>query len=235
MPDQHICLICLNSKFVDFRGRVLEECKNCRSKARDRAIALIIRTTNLFDKNDRDILHISPEKGLGEMLKKKYGARYHIFDPSTAETEEAPPLDIEGRIADLAVVGAQKYDLIIHNNFLETVPQNPFKVVENLDSALKPGGLHLFTVTIRGTRTDEGRDLVLTEEEKKQRFGRADRHRVFGSVDFPQSIARQRNQISGRFPLLNRFPASELERWRIHPNDFKNITSNSVFYYIAPN
>lgn len=234
MTDSHLCLVCLSTKFVDFRGRVLEECKGCRSKARDRAMALIIRTTTLLDRGDRDVLHITPEKGLGEMLKKRFRSKYQVYDPTKTESGDTQPVDVEGHIADLAAVGAQKYDLIIHNNFLETVPQNPMEVIKNLDSALNPGGLHLFTVTIRGTRTDEGRDLVLTEDERMQRFGRADRYRVFGAVDFPQSLSRQRNQTSARFPLLNRFPASELDRWRIHASDFKNMTSNSVFYYIAP-
>lgn len=227
------CPICGGDNFVDFRGRSLEECKKCKSKARERAEILALKCLGYFESKKKKILHIMPERAAARFLSKTFGKGY------VAKTVEGNAVDFVDchSYADLdalvdSVDGA--YDVILHNNVLELLNGRPMEAVSKLDAFLKPGGIHLFTVTVRGPRTDEGGELMLGEAERAKRFGRSDRYRLFGAADFPRALATMRRQNNPRFNFAARFSDADLERWRIPPSEFRDINSNTVFYYVAP-
>ncbi|MBS7535417.1 hypothetical protein KHC28_17325 [Ancylobacter sonchi] len=217
---------------MDFRGRALEECKKCKSKARERAEILALKCLGYFESKKKKALHIMPDRATARLLSKTYGKGYRAKTIGAAvdfvECEAYADLDalLEGT--------NDKYDIILHNNLLEVASLRPFEVISKLDGLLKPNGIHLFTVTVRGMRTDEGGDLMLDEAERAKRFGRADRYRLFGAADFPRALATLRQQNNPRFNFAARFSDSDLDRWRIPPNEFRDINSNTVFSYVAP-
>ena len=228
------CPICGSDVFVDFRGRTLEECKKCKSKARERAEILTLKCLGFFESKKKKVLHIAPDRAAARFLSKTFAKGY------TAKTLAGAAVDFVDNesYADIDALiesaSSSKYDVILHNNLLEVVSARPVEVISRLDNLLKPGGIHLFTVTVRGLRTDEGGDLMLDENERLKRFGRADRYRLFGSADFPRALATMRKQNNPRFNYAARFSDADLDRWRIPPAEFRDINSNTVFTYVAP-
>ncbi|MBS7545057.1 hypothetical protein [Ancylobacter oerskovii] len=227
------CPICGGDKFADFRGRTLEECKKCKSKARERAEILALKCLGYFESKKKKVLHIMPDRAAARFLSKTYGKGYSA---KTIEGTAVDFVDCESYPDLDALIEASddKYDIILHNNALELLNGRPMDAVSKLDSLLKPNGIHLFTVTVRGPRTDEGGGLMLDEAERSKRFGRADRNRLFGAADFPRALATMRRQSNPRFNFAARFSDSDLDRWRIPPSEFRDINSNTVFYYVAP-
>ncbi|MFD2142380.1 hypothetical protein [Ancylobacter oerskovii] len=174
-----------------------------------------------------------PDRAAARFLSKTYGKGYSA---KTIEGTAVDFVDCESYPDLDALIEASddKYDIILHNNALELLNGRPMDAVSKLDSLLKPNGIHLFTVTVRGPRTDEGGGLMLDEAERSKRFGRADRNRLFGAADFPRALATMRRQSNPRFNFAARFSDSDLDRWRIPPSEFRDINSNTVFYYVAP-
>ncbi|MCB4768354.1 class I SAM-dependent methyltransferase [Ancylobacter sp. Lp-2] len=226
------CPICGGETFVDFRGRIMEECKKCKSKARERAEVLTLKSLGYFESKKKKVLHINPERATAKLLSKTYGKGYQAktIGASVDFVDSVSYPDLEA----LLEAATEKYDVILHNNLLEVVSLRPFEVISKLDGLLKPNGIHLFTVTVRGMRTDEGGDLMLDEAERAKRFGRADRYRLFGAADFPRALATLRQQNNPRFNFAARFSDADLDRWRIPPSEFRDINSNTVFSYVAP-
>ncbi|RXF74451.1 class I SAM-dependent methyltransferase [Hansschlegelia zhihuaiae] len=230
---KYYCVICEGTNFTDFRGRKLEECTKCRSKARTRASFLAMKITGIFDIRDRRVLHLAPEKGLSAVLARHFGAGYYAcdFDPTRYAFDHAPTHKLN-LCADEYDIGT--FDYILHNHVLEHVPCNPLLVVSKLDKLLNPGGIHIFTVPFSGSITRENLDPGLSTLEREKAFGQADHMRVFGSVDFPHALAELRGVINPKFPMLARFSRADLDRYRIPAEDHSKVTGGTVFFYQSP-
>lgn len=187
-----VCPICASQgAFLDFRGRPAEQCPTCKSLERTRHMFLFLMFAGLIDdvgtgKFRKHVVHLAPEESLFSALSEKgENHNYRCYDYDSSRYKFASGVIDTLDLADFDKVRSlPECDILIHNHVLEHVPCKLSDLVPLLTSAVKPGGVHAFSVPMRGKQTfDEDLSSNLSDEERKARFGQEDHVRIFGGLD----------------------------------------------------
>ena len=126
------------------------------------------------------------------------------------------------------------FDVVMHNHVLEHVRCDVASVIRRLNSLIKPGGLHVFSIPISpGRESEEDLSFDLSDEERKQRFGQEDHVRVFGR-DYEETF-RHGGLAEGLIDLSTLVSAQELEIWGVPQHATTKPSGHRVFAWRAPN
>jgi hypothetical protein len=166
------CPVCEKSsrKFatLPFEGM----CIHCDSLARHRfAWVYLEQKTDLIYGKKNKVLHIAPEKGFEDKLKKLLGVRYISADL------RSPKVMVKMDITNIQYPD-QSFDVIFCSHVLQQV-QDDRKAMSELFRVLKNDGWAILLVPITANITFE--DPTITEPyERKERFGSEDHVRRYG-------------------------------------------------------
>lgn len=226
------CPICGSTEFRDFRGRSNAQCAECRSLERGRLVWMVLQRDGAPRAGMR-VLHVAPEPALMERFSSICGAEYC-------------PCDVEPRLYRNKAVSVASFDmcrdpfrlpkeffdLIVHNHVLEHVRCDVSAVVQALNSLLKPGGCHVFTVPFRGRTTREDLSDALSDDERIRLFAQADHMRLFGTCDFPKALKNMDARWDAPVDLTALFSENEVRDASIPSDVLKNVNGSSVFRFI---
>ncbi len=200
------CPICRGTSFSDIDGRP-DECSGCRSKSRERALAIALISSGVFDDDDAKVLHVGPGRGLAVLLRRRCKPERVVrVGQSGADA-------VDQTLAEVALESG--FSCIVHTHILQQLSAEPRDVIRQLDALLRPGGVHAFTVPIRG----------------KFGEGSAGAGRVLGSVDFVETLQDTWGSQVVTFPLGKRFSPQDLERYGLRADAPSRIGSHSVFMH----
>ena len=181
------CNICGGTVFETYRGRKLELCTNCHSKARHR-VALDVYERLLFPvaKKGARVLHLAPEECLYPILKEKIGDGYITADASPERYPHASPKKLF-LPDDFDAFPAGHFTAIIHNHVLEHIPGHWKDHIVGMVNWLAPGGLMIFSMPgpYPGNPTVEGGEHLASDAERIARFGQWDHLKIFGDDFIP--------------------------------------------------
>lgn len=179
-----ICPVCNSEDSLDpFNGRANAICRNCGCMERSRLMWMALRQLKLPHENTR-VLHFAPEEGLSRHLYK--ACQYTAKDFAPQKYRKRPfPVEQFDLCSDTHSVPDASYDLILHNHVLEHLPCRVEDVLVELDRILAPGGIHMFSIPIKGPVTVEDLSPDLTPQQRLERFGLEDHMRVFGADVVP--------------------------------------------------
>jgi SAM-dependent methyltransferase len=175
-----ICPICKTSKFQEKYGRKNAQCASCKSMERTRLVYKVLDKLEILKPNLK-ILHIEPEPALMKIFAQISPSNYFPFSV-TPNNYSSQVFKLESP-CDIDKFPLQSFDLIIHNHFIETVPSPIKYTLKVFSEILKPGGYHVFTTLIEKGLTKNGLEK-LSDDERIQQFGQANRFCKFGTDDF---------------------------------------------------
>jgi SAM-dependent methyltransferase len=227
---QHRCPICqATDSFIPFNGRELARCSNCLCVERNRLMWLALGRMGLPRPGTR-VLHFAPELGIASRLAATCGEGYHACDISP-ERYKSKHYTVHGLdlCTDLVQFADASFDLIIHNHVLEHLACDVTDVLAQLERILAPGGVHLFSVPIRGERTTEDISPLLTPEERKKRFGQEDHMRLFGREELPEQLRALWKQENVLFDFGPDFDTGLLARAAIPEAAVTGVNGNTLF------
>ncbi len=178
------CNICGGKEFEVYRGRPMERCSRCRSKARHR-VALAVYEKHLYPHMDARpgsrMLHMAPEPALHKALSERFGGAYINSDP---EPERYPYAQcIQLSFPDSFSIFPDGYfDAILHNHVLEHIPGHYVDHLKRFTELLAPGGRLIFSIPgpDKGIETREGGEHLPTDEDRVREFGLRDHFKAFG-------------------------------------------------------
>ena len=185
-----VCPICRGGDFTDFNGRRQARCMRCGSLERGRQqwFALQRRVTL---PEGAAIAHFAPERFFLDHFAPRRDVVYRAFDKYPAHyAHDIATVEELDLCVDDDRLAPESFDLILHSHVLEHLPCAPESVLLRLQSALKPGGVMLFSVPFVGERSIEGLDPATTPEERAMRAAQGEHLRIFGKVDFPAMLRR---------------------------------------------
>lgn len=149
-------------------------CPQCDSENRHRLMWLYIERhmTELLHEG-RDILHMAPEHGVRDRIRRLPLGSYTTADLA------APDVDVHTDITAMSFPEAS-FDVVICSHVLEHIP-NDRAAMKELCRVLRPGGRALIMVPYsREHTTDE--DLSVTDPaERERRWGQFDHVRLYGT------------------------------------------------------
>ena len=227
------CPVCGGTTFGTYNGRADAVCVACKSLERGRLQYLVMRHLGLPRPGSR-ILHVAPEPFLHRIFRACSGELYH---PADFEPDHRNYARLEGGVyeidlcRDLARMPTAVFDLIVHNHVLEHIPCAVDAVLREHLRILAPGGHIVFSVPIRGDRTEEDLDPGLSPEVRKARFAQGDHMRIFGRVDLPAML----REAFGRDTLFDTalWSDEDLRGHAIPPDMARGVTGSSTFVYAA--
>jgi SAM-dependent methyltransferase len=127
---------------------------------------------------------LAPNDGLSRWLYKS--CSYSAKDFATEKQRKHPfPVEHFDLCNDTLKLPDASFGLILHNHVLEHLPCRIEGVLTELDRILAPGGIHMFSIPIKGSVTIEDLSPELSPQERRARFGLEDHMRVFGSDVVP--------------------------------------------------
>jgi SAM-dependent methyltransferase len=221
--------VCDHTKFEDYRGVPNGRCRSCKSNERTRVAKLFLDRHVMLQAGQR-VLHLAPEQQLARYIVGIVGAGYEAADIDPDRYAGDPQYLI--RRFDLcdhsSELPSNHYDLVMHNHVLEHVPCNYTLVLQNLHRAVKPGGVHMFSVPILAGYFAEDLDPALSEHERTRRFGQSDHLRRFGRVDFNKTLGSV-FRLNSSYSLADFFPDSDLRRANIRETQW-SCSGSSIFY-----
>ena len=174
-------------------------CYKCGSTDKERLVYLFLRDElKIFEGayDQKNILHMAPEKNLTRLLSKLNFKIYLCGDlmlPGYSYPEYVQNMDLLGLpLEDNA------FDLIIVNHVLEHIPED-MKAMEEIFRVLKNGGEAILQVPISAnTRQTIEYKGEFTNKEREQLYGQFDHVRIYGQDYFEKltSIGFIVNRIS---------------------------------------
>ena len=225
------CPICDGTAFEDFNGRENARCSTCRGVERNRLMWMVLDKLGGLVEGKR-VLHVAPELGLARKFVDLSGDKYHgtDLDPERYKSKFTTirKLDL---CTDLADIADDSYDLILHSHVLEHVPCDIGGVLREMDRILAPGGLHFFSVPIRGDKTIEDLSPDLTDKERLTRFGQEDHVRLFGGRDLQDLLAEVWGEGKHLIEPVELFSKDDLRRAVIPTEAWQGLTGHSIFHY----
>ncbi len=225
------CPICDGTEFEDFNGRKNARCSTCRAVERNRMMALVLDRLGVFAEGKR-VLHLAPEMGLAKKFVQLSGDKYHGTDIDTDRYKSSfttiRKLDL---CTDLGAIADDSYDLILHNHVLEHIHCDIGGVLREMDRILAPGGLHFFSVPIRGEKTVEDLSPDLNDTERMTRFGQEDHVRIFGSTDLQNLLRDIWGEGKHLIEPVELFSKDQLRRAVIPTEAWTGVTGHSLFHY----
>lgn len=135
---------------------------------------------------------------------------------------------------DLGSLPNGVFDVVMHNHVLEHIPCPVIPVMQQLNSLLAPGGVHMFSAAIIPNReTTEDLDPSLSPEERRRRFGQEDHLRLFGSLDF-MDFLDQAGMQEGLIALASIVTEREVVQHAIPLEVLSAISAHRVFVWRCP-
>ena len=231
MPQS--CPICGCQEFVDFRSRKNTQCAQCGSLPRMRVAWMFLHRHVIPEPNWR-VLHLAPEAPLASIFKSVCNDGYDPVDlnPRHYEAKLGRPVRKLNLCTESATLPSDTYDLVVHNHVLEHLPCNVTLITQHLQRAVKPGGVHLFSIPIWAGTSKEDLDNSMSEEIRRKTFGHRQHMRRFGQDDFDVSFGPILG-LSSRYTLEDYFKAEELTNANIPEHGWR-CSGNSVFMVRKP-
>lgn len=183
--EDRYCPICEKTarKFLTIGREVREDaqCPHCLGSERHRFVLLyLMRQTNLFNNQPKQVLHVSPARCLETKLKAGLGSRYLTADLFS------PHAMVKMDITDIQYP-EQSFDVILCSHVLEHVDSD-IAAMKEFHRVLKNDGWAILLVPITADKTFE--DPSITDPaERLERFGEIDHVRRYG----PDYIDRLRS------------------------------------------
>ena len=226
----HRCPICqATDPFVPFNGRALARCRNCLCVERNRLMWLALERLGL-PREDLRILHFAPELGIAARLAAVCGDGYVACDISPERYKSkhytVTACDL---CTDLVGFKDASFDVILHNHVLEHLACDVSGVLVELERILAPGGIHMFSVPIRGDYTTEDISPLLSGEERKQRFGQEDHMRLFGREELPALLRSVWKQDDVLFDFGRDLDPAILAQAAIPAQALSGVNGDSLF------
>jgi SAM-dependent methyltransferase len=166
--EAHVC------RFISFgpiKGREAQ-CPVCGSLERHRLIWLYLtHKTDLFDGNQKKMLHVAPEQQLSRLIQKANYIDYLSADLSS------PNAMVKMDITNIQYPD-ETFDVIYCGHVLEHVPDDR-KAMREFYRVLKPGCWAILDVPITADRTFEDPE-VIDPQERERLFGQFDHVRRYG-------------------------------------------------------
>jgi SAM-dependent methyltransferase len=227
------CPICGGHGFTTFNGRPAARCDTCGSLERSRYQWLVFRKLVQLEPG-AIVGHFAPERFFMDHFSARPDVRYFAYDkfPEYYKHEHVAVRSFD-LCADIGRLAPASFDLIMHSHVLEHLPCQAEGVLRGLSNLLKPGGVMMFSVPIKGEASIEGIDPAANDQERAMRLAQGEHMRIFGSRDFPALV----RQVLGQDCLLHQsehFSPRELEAANIPVATKGEPTSKSVFLYRRP-
>lgn len=228
-----VCPLCGSGKFEDFRKAPRSRCVTCGSRERTR-VAKMFLDRHVKPQLGMRVLHFAPEPPLGRYLAGLLGDGYTAADiaPERYLDKLGHPVIRFDLCTDAAALPDAAFDLILHNHVMEHLPCNVTCVLQHLHRAIRPGGVHLFSVPISKGFSAEDLDPGMPPAERTDRFGQHDHMRRIGRADFDRSFGPILG-IPSTYSLTEHFSEAELRRANIRKRLW-NCSGSSVFYLRKP-
>lgn len=166
-------------KFARFHG-VNDQCPNCGSLMRHRAILLYLRDVLRLPETESDVLHVGPAAAIRQRLASVAPLRYLSLDIDPALA------DVQGDVTDLRFRDAS-FDFILCVHVLEHVPDDRAAIGE-LFRVLRPGGRALIQVPPSSLEVTFEDPEVTAPAERERLFGQHDHVRICGA-DYRDRLA----------------------------------------------
>lgn len=157
-----------------FRPNAL--CPRCWSSDRERLVSLYLqRNTTLFNTGGR-VLHVAPEKNLGQQLRASAAIQYVSVDLLNKDVSAMLLMDV----TRLGFV-SESFDAMVCNHVLEHIEQDTIAMRE-LYRVLTPGGWAILQVPISRINTRTYEDARWSSPRQRAYvFGQYDHVRVYGA------------------------------------------------------
>jgi Methyltransferase domain len=203
MAESIICPLCNSTEFSDFKGRGAIKCDSCGSLPRLRIAWLLLKDYAKLASGAR-VAHFAPEPVLAQKLKKICGDGYEAYDLDPPRYEKRISF---ARIrkcdlcTDLDRFQPSSYDAIVHNHVMEHVPCNYVMVLHKLQSLLKPGGFHVFSVPVSKGHTKSDLTPGLSASTRIKEFGQSDHLVKFGAADHDMNLGMVFGQTNETYRL----------------------------------
>lgn len=224
------CPICKSTAFGDYNGRVNARCVGCGSKERERIMALVLNRLAPPPTGLR-VYHFAPEAAIADLLIAKYGNSYTPadYEPSEYKWSKVPVarVDLSSPAQYLPKESAQA---LIHSHVLEHVPASIDRIITQMNSAIAPGGYHIFQVPIHVGWYREDMDPTLTHEQRTERFYQFDHLRVFGINDFEDRCLSLFGGFE-RISLTDAITIDELVDAHVPPSSITKNTGHTPFVF----
>ena len=224
-----LCPLCGSEVFDDHRNVPAIRCRTCKSDERTRAVKLFLdRHLNL--KTGQKVLHFAPERRLGKYIADAVGTGYDAvdIDPERYSSRSGYQVRSLDLCTEASKLPSDFYDLVLHNHVMEHVPCNVTLVLQHLHRAVKPGGVHMFSIPILSGYFEEDLDPNLTEPERTARFGQGDHMRRFGREDFDRTVGPIVG-VTAAYSLADHFSDHELRTANIRKSQW-TCSGSSVFF-----
>jgi SAM-dependent methyltransferase len=231
-PEGVACNFCGSNAFVDHKGRGPYRCNTCGSVERNRVLGLYLnRFADL--RPGMNVLHFAPERQVYPLIAEAAGPNYEICD---IEPERYAKLSAKGvtvrrfdLCADVETLPDDHYDLILHNHVMEHLPCNVTAVLWHLHRALKPDGLHMFSLPIANGHYEEAIGAMEDAARIKQ-FGHPQHMRTFGIKDLRATLGMifDIEPIIAR-PLVDLFGEETLRAANISESRWRSFNGSTLF------
>jgi len=188
------CNICGGSEFEDYNGRQNARCIGCDSFERHRVCHEVYQREGIFAETafSRRVMHFAPERVLFDVLSQAPRLKYETADINPKRYPYAEPLRLE-LTAGLQQFPDETFDYLIHNHVWEHIPGNWRDHIDPFRRVLKIGGKMIFTFPFpkvnRPAETQEGGELLPSDEDRLRVYGQHDHVRRFGT-DFLTHMAQ---------------------------------------------
>ena len=197
-------------------GQRIEEdvCPSCFASSRTRLVLAYLRHhTSLFERLAR-VLHVAPQRGLGQHLRAKSNLRYYPFDRVNPGGNSL--FDLMGGDLSCLPFASEFFDAVLCNHVLEHVNDDGLALAE-LYRVLKPGGFAILQVPIAMRRRKTHEDPAMRPEERILHFGHPDHVRLYGR-DYALRLSRAGFEVStvNVYATLSDEQRQEL---RLNPNE----------------
>jgi phosphoglycolate phosphatase len=227
-----VCPICGSNAFEEHRNVPNIRCRSCGSHERTRAAKLFLDHYVKLQPGQY-VLHLAPEAPLGRHIAALVGDSYEAADilPERYARGLGHPVSKLDLCADARKLPSEYYDLVLHNHVIEHVPCNYTLVLQHLHRAVKPGGVHLFSIPISSGYFAEDLNPSLTKADRTARFTQDDHMRRFGRGDFEATVGAIFG-LTAAYTLVDFFSKHDLRKANIRQSQW-TCSGSSVFYLRA--
>jgi SAM-dependent methyltransferase len=199
---------CCGSSFAVFRDYNAPDrmCWTCGSLERDRSVWLYLDRHPELLRSDMTVVHVAPERRLGERLRQLPGVRYVGGDLLREFATER--LDVTALPFD-----DESVDVVVCNHVLEHVPDDR-KAMREIRRTLRPGGWALLLVPdVVGNDTTDEEPFIDDPDEQLRRFGQRDHVRRYG-WDYVDRLTEAGFSVEVERPEMT-LSRAEVERSRL--------------------
>ena len=232
--SEDLCPICGGKVLEEFRGRPRSKCPKCGSKERHRLLAMVLRSNEMPKKSQLPVYHFAPERSISGVLLELFGDNYRPADfmPDRYFWLKAPVKKID-LCRPLEYFDEGSVYGFVHSHVLEHVPTSIDRVIRDMNSALAPGGFHIFQVPVHKGWYREDMDPDLDPAERTRLFHQADHMRQFGDQDFEERLLEL---FSDMIPvdINSTVDKRALRRAGVPLSALTKHTGHSVYLYKKP-